>query len=100
VGSKQWIQYDFAKPTSVSEVKVYWFDDAPFGGCRVPKEWKLLYKTADGSFAEVKTKGEYGVEKDKYNILKFSPVTTSTLKLEVQLPEKQSSGVHEWIVNE
>ncbi len=98
--SKQWIQYDFAKPTKVSEVKIYWFDDGPFGGCRVPKEWKLLYKTDDGSFAEVATKGAYGVEKDKYNVLKFNPVTTNALKLEVQLPEKHSSGVHEWIVNE
>ena len=35
-GTAEWVQYDFAKPTTVSTVSVYWFDDTGRGGCRVP----------------------------------------------------------------
>ncbi|MGE5610199.1 MAG: glycoside hydrolase family 127 protein, partial [Bacillota bacterium] len=43
-GTTEWAQYDFKTPTKVSAVEVYWFDDSPSGGCRVPKSWRLLYK--------------------------------------------------------
>ena len=33
----------FAKPSTVTEAEVYWFDDQPRGGVRVPASWKLLY---------------------------------------------------------
>jgi hypothetical protein len=26
-GSAEWVQYDFAQPTTISSVEVYWFDD-------------------------------------------------------------------------
>lgn len=38
-----WIKFDFAKPETISKVKVYWFDDGPFGGCRVPDAWEIEY---------------------------------------------------------
>ncbi len=42
----QWVyvQYDFEKPETISKTKVYWFDDGPDGGCRVPDEWEIQYK--------------------------------------------------------
>jgi len=37
VSVKEWVQYDFVKPDKVSAVKVYWFNEQPDGGCRVPQ---------------------------------------------------------------
>ncbi|MDJ1484875.1 glycoside hydrolase family 127 protein [Cytophagaceae bacterium YF14B1] len=94
----QWIQYTFAKPEKVSSVKLYWFDDSPWGGCRVPESWKLLYLAADGKWKEVQNQNSYGVEKDKYNKVAFSPVQTGALKIEVKLPKEYAGGILEWSV--
>ncbi len=97
--SKEWIRYDFAEPAEVSVCKVYWFDDSPRnGGCRVPESWKLFYLDDKGNWKEVKTKDPHSVDKDKYVTVLFDKVKTSAMKLDVQLPEKFSSGVHEWII--
>jgi len=40
----EWVQYDFSKPTTVSSVKVYWFDDTGQGECRIPESWQVLYR--------------------------------------------------------
>jgi len=95
--SKEWVQYDFNGEFTVSSSKVYWFDDGPWGGCRVPKSWKLYYKK-DGQWVEVNNTSAYGTEKDKYNKVTFDPVKTTALRLELQLPADNSSGIHEWIV--
>lgn len=93
----EWIQYEFDSVYTISESKVYWFDDAPWGGCRIPLSWKLYYKK-DGEWIAVKNTSEYEIAKDKYNTVKFEPVTTMAMKLEVQLPVDNSAGVHEWIL--
>ncbi len=36
-GTAEWISYDFATEKTVTRSTVYWFDDAPWGGCRVPQ---------------------------------------------------------------
>ena len=94
----EWLAYDFAEPQTVSTSTVYWFDDGPWGGCRVPKTWKLYYKTADGEWAEVKNPTEYGIEKGMPNIVNFDAVKTSAMKLEIVQPEEFSCGVFEWSV--
>lgn len=95
----EWVVYDFDQPQEVSSSRVYWFDDDPWGGCRIPASWKLLYKAADGSWQPVKTTTYYELAKDKYNRVAFEPVTTTALKLEVQLPVDNATGIHEWEVN-
>ena len=89
--------YDFDTLHTVSSCKVYWFDDGPWGGCRIPAAWKIYYKK-DGAWIPVKNIGEYEIAKDKFNVVKFEPVVTTALKLEVQLPMDNASGIHEWIV--
>ena len=97
LGSKEWVQYELKQPTKVSGVAVYWFDDSGIGGCRVPESWRLLYR--DGkTWKPVEASGEGGVSKDKYNRLKFKPVTTVALRLEIQLRKEFSAGVLEWKV--
>jgi hypothetical protein len=36
--------------------------------------------------------------KDRYNAVEFEPVTTTALRMEVQLPKEKFSDIHEWIV--
>jgi hypothetical protein len=93
----EWIQYDFDQEYTVSESNVYWFDDGPFGGCRIPASWKILYKDGD-KWVPVKNLTPYEISKDKYNGIRFEPVKTKALRIEVQLPEDFATGVHEWSV--
>src|SRR2546430_1901560 len=46
-GTSEWVEYGFAKPRKVSSTEVYWFDDAPNGGCRAPQSWKLFYRVGE-----------------------------------------------------
>jgi len=95
----EWLQYDFADPEEVSSIRVFWFDDEDLNaGCRVPASWKLLYKKGN-SWLEVEPKGEYGLEKDKFNELEFRPVKTRGLKLVIVQQDDWSTGVQEWVVN-
>ena len=93
----EWVQYDFDSTYTISESKVYWFDDGPWGGCRIPASWKLYYKK-DSEWVLVKNSTPYEIAKDKYNIVQFEPVTTTAVKLEVQLPADYATGIHEWII--
>jgi len=97
-GTTEWISYDFVSEKTVSRSTVYWFDDAPWGGCRVPQNWKLFYKDAIGEWKPVENTNTYGVEKGIGNEVIFKPVTTKALKLEVKLAEKNAAGIFEWEV--
>jgi len=96
--SVEWIQYTFEKQEKVSVAKVYWYDDGPWGECRVPEWWKLYYQTSDGKWQEVKTNSPYSVDKDKYVALPFDAVETRAMKLEVKIQKDFSSGLFEWVV--
>ncbi len=96
--STEWLQYDFKQAATISTSTVYWFDDGPWGGCRVPKEWKIYYKDNSGQWQEVKNPTGYGTVKGAPNIVNFDPVTTSAVKLEIVQPEQHSCGVFEWSV--
>lgn len=96
--STEWVAYQFPQALKVSSAEVYWFDDAPWGGCRVPRSWRLYYKDDAGQWQPVAHPGEYTVRKGDANMVTFDPVTTTAMKLEVVLPEKNSAGLFEWIV--
>ncbi|MFC2118052.1 beta-L-arabinofuranosidase domain-containing protein [Bacteroidota bacterium] len=97
-GTIEWVQYDFEKTQEISEVEVYWFDDEPRGGgCRIPKSWKILYKESN-TWKEVTANDPYLTDKDKYIKVSFNPVKTSAIKLEIQVQEGVSTGIHEWKV--
>ena len=92
-GTTEWICYEFPKAGRVSESTIWWFDDGPWGGCRVPKAWKLYYEDAKGEMKPVQARSPYGVKKDVANRVTFVPVTTKKLKLEVQLPDHHAAGL-------
>ena len=93
----EWIDMTFAKPATVSESQIYWFDDAPGGGVRVPASWKLLYKDGE-QWKPVETVDPLGVAKDAWNKVTFKPVSTSALRLEIVLQPGVSAGLQEWRV--
>jgi hypothetical protein len=96
-GTSEWIEYAFAKPATVSQVEVYWFDDTGRGQVRVPASWHISYKEGD-TWKPVAGTSPYGVAKDRYNVVPFAPVTTTGLRLDVQSQDGFSSGVQEWRV--
>ena len=95
-GTTEWISYKLPEAETIQSSTVYWYDDGPWGGCRVPKSWKLYYKDTNGEWAPVKGADNYGVEKGVANTVNFDPVTTEAMKLEVVLPDDNSTGIFEW----
>jgi len=96
----QWVylQYDFEKPETISKTRVYWFDDGPDGGCRIPDEWEIQYK-AGNAWKPVKIDANpYPITKNGWDSVEFEPVKTSALKLRVKLNKEFSTGIYEWIV--
>jgi DUF1680 family protein len=97
-GTAEWVSYTFAQPTSVKAVVVSWFDDTGTGECRLPTSWKLLYKAADGAWQPVPGNPEFVIRKKDPDKVAFTPVTTTALRLEIQLPANFSAGLYEWEV--
>jgi hypothetical protein len=97
-GTTEWVQYDFAKPRRVSAVRVYWFDDTPIGGCGLPASWRVLYRHGD-QWREAASPQADEIAKDKYNCIRFQPVETAALRLEVNLQPGLSGGILEWKVD-
>jgi hypothetical protein len=96
-GGKEWVQYDLRDVTKVSSSSVYWFDDGPGGGCRMPESWLLMYKDG-GQWKPVVGVSGYGIEKNKYSRVTFDAVETDGLRLEVELQKEYSGGILEWRV--
>lgn len=96
-GSKEWLSYTFEEPKRVSRVRVYWFDDTGTGHCRVPASWCLLYRVGR-EWKPVENPSVYGVDRDRFNVLSFDPVTTVGLRMEVQLRAGFSGGILEWTI--
>jgi DUF1680 family protein len=96
-GTTEWVEYAFKKSATVSEAQVYWFEDASHGEVNLPASWRVLYK--DGQqWKAVDARNAYSVEKDRFNIVTFTPVTTSGLRLEVTMQPESSAGLQEWRV--
>lgn len=98
-GTTEWVQYSFDRPRTVSSAAVYWFDDTGRGGCRLPASASLEYKSGDAwTPVPAPNGGAIGVERDAMNSLRFTPVTTSAVRLRMTLQPGFSAGVLEWSV--
>lgn len=112
-GGSEWLEARFEEPRVVDQVQIYWCDDvsrydhAPTGPfknlassihCRVPVSWKLLYLTDDG-WREVESDDSLTVEPNQYNAIKFAPVETTSLRVELEQAQDASSGVLEWKIH-
>ncbi len=97
-GGMEYIEYTFPQATPVQSATVWWFDDAPWGGCRVPEEWRILYKAYDGTWRPVEGADHYTCKKGVANTVQFKTVITPAIRLEVFQPTDASCGVYEWEV--
>jgi hypothetical protein len=98
-GTREWVQYDFAKPTGVSGISVYWFDDTGTGKCRVPASAKLLHWVGD-AWQPVPGAAAVGTAKDAWNGVSFPAIQATRLRIEVELQKEVSAGILEWKVTE
>ena len=94
----EWLAYEFPQESTVQSATVYWYDDGPWGGCRVPKSWRILYQDAQGQWQPVSGADGYPTEKGAACTVNFNPVKTRALRLEVELPDDNAAGLFEWIV--
>ena len=97
-GTTEWLSYEFPEQSTVQSATVYWYDDGPWGGCRVPKSWRILYLDATGQWLPVSGADHYPTDKGTACTVNFDPVSTKALRLEVVLPEDNSAGLFEWSV--
>jgi DUF1680 family protein len=96
-GDTEWVRYDFVKEETVQKVEVYWFDDTGAGECRIPASWRILYRSGN-DWKPVENLVPYGLRKDQFSVVRFKPVRTTALKLEVQLVQGFSAGLYTWNV--
>jgi len=96
--STEWISYTFPEAATVQSSTVYWYDDQPWQGCKIPDSWKLYYQDEQGQWQPVQNPDQYPVMKGAPCTVNFDPVKTTAVKLEVKLPENKSAGVFEWSV--
>jgi hypothetical protein len=97
-GTHEWAQYDFDAARTIASIDVYWFDDRGTGGCRVPRAWRLAIKNGE-TFTPLP--GEYPVARDQWNHVRLpAPITTSALRLEVDLEPGFSGGILEWRIGD
>ncbi len=94
----EWVQLDLPALANVSKVSVFWFDDGPDGGCRIPADWTIEYRTGDGWAAVEPDSGGYPISKDELNTVTFTTVQTDGIRLLVQLPVEYATGLYEVIV--
>jgi len=93
-GTVEWVQKTYPRPTKLSSVEVYWFDQSPKGPCRAPKSWRVVYR-AENKWKTVEPTGPYGLELDKFNKVRFKEITTSLIRVEATLRKGFSGGILE-----
>ena len=94
----EWIGLTFEQPETVSSAAVYWYDDGPWGGCRIPLWWKIQYKAEDGEWKDVVNTEDYVSKKDVLNTVSFEPVKAQDVRLVFQMPERESCALYEFEV--
>ena len=98
-GSSEWVEYDFDQPQSIHSAEVFWAAD---GGRRIntklPVAWKVLYKAGE-DWKEVEQAKQSPIEADTFNQTTFAPVTTTGIRLQVQLEVDATAGLLQWRLN-
>lgn len=98
-GTKEWVEMDFGQEEKVNSMKIFWFDDLDLNaGCRIPKSYKVFFKSS-GVWKPVVPVSGYPNARDQFNFIPIQPVMTSALRLELVLEKEFSSGIQEWVIN-
>jgi hypothetical protein len=94
--TNEWIEAAFAKPETISGMQLYWFNDSQKkGGCGLPVSWRAFYKDQD-QWKPVDTTNTYTVSENQFDTISFKSITTTGVRLEVQLQTNWSGGIEAW----
>jgi DUF1680 family protein len=99
-GTQEWVQYDLPAPITIGRSDIRWYEDASQGGgCDYPQTFSHEYWTGS-SWAPLQLSHDYMNMIDLYGghftIVRFTPVTTSKIRLKVTLKPGKSAGILEW----
>ncbi len=96
----EWIRYEWIHPVQVSHVTLSWFDDTASGGdCSLPAAWRLSYLDDGGNWRPVEMKSPDLIRQAEPVNVDFTPVTTKSLRLDLDLKNGRSAGLYEWQIN-
>jgi DUF1680 family protein len=99
-GTSEWIQYDLPAAVTIGRSDILWYEDASSGGgCDYPQTFNHQYWDG-GAWQPLVLQHDYMNMIDLYGghftIVRFNPVTTSRIRLNVQLKAGKSAGILEW----
>jgi DUF1680 family protein len=104
---KTWIQCEWSKPRELDRTSVYWAVDSRsqvYWGKRIrgtdlvlPRSWKVMYQDGD-EWREVETDDKYTLRTDLPNEVRFSPIKTRALRLEID-SAPSPSAIQEWSID-
>lgn len=98
LGTREWVQYTFPEPRKISTCEVYWFNDSAAGKCHLPASWKILWW--DGNrWQGIHGLSDYPRKNNEFSKVTFKPITTTAIRVEVQLFPDFSAGILEWRVD-
>jgi hypothetical protein len=90
-----WVQYDFPRIAEVSQVEVYWLNNA---NIRPPLSWRIFARV-NGEWAAVWSQlNVWATEPDRFNKVIFETVRTDAVRLQAILPSGTISGILAWKV--
>ena len=97
-GRTQWVQYTFPDQEVVSSTDLFWVatPGAP-NPTAPPQSWRLLYQDA-GQWKEVSPRDPYATAANTFTTLRFEPVTTLAMRVEVTMAPDATVGLAEWRV--
>jgi len=96
-GGTEWVSYSWDAPKSISQARLFWFDDTGHGECRVPKAWRIEYRDGSTWKPVALIPGlRYEVRPDGWMEVEFLPITTREVRLVVEMQSGWAAGVHEW----
>jgi hypothetical protein len=98
LGTSEWVQLTYPSAITTGAVSVYWFDDTGTGQCRTPQSWQVQYRNASGAWVPVSGASASGTATNTFNRVTFTAVSTTALRLAVQLKAGVSAGILEWRV--
>ena len=104
-GPSHWVSYQWSAPKRLTSLAVNFWTDQPGGtgqGVALPTSWKAQYRSTDGTWADVKDPSPYTRSAAAPNIVAFTPVTTTALRLVLDADTDGSTysavGISEWQV--
>jgi hypothetical protein len=96
-GTIEWVQFDWDSEHEIRRVKIFWCEDLR-AECHVPKSWSVLYKDTSNNWKKVNAKTTYTTVVDEFNIVDFAAVKTDAIKIEIELQDEYSAGLHRVII--